>query len=101
MAQVIYLSSNFEGDLFESSKQPKEGFEQHTSPKGNVSYRKYYKKGLYGIFKGMTLRNAPFGQQLSVHVVDAQSNNVYYQVHFKDQKGGIGTFAESLIGGLP
>lgn len=98
---TIYLNAGYDGTIYESSKTPKEGFEEHISTKGNISYRKVYKKGLYGIYKSIELRDSKIGQQLSIHVVDQHNNTIYFQIPFKDQKGDIGTFAESILAKLP
>jgi hypothetical protein len=48
MAEKRYLQSYYTGDLFEYSKDNKDGFQEHTNSKGKVSYRKYYNKGVEG-----------------------------------------------------
>lgn len=98
---TIYLNAGYDGTLYETSKTPKDGFEEHTSTKGKLSYRKTYKKGLYAIYKAAELRESQIGQQLSITTTDEHNNTIYLQVPFKDQKGSIDTFAEALIAYLP
>lgn len=98
---TIYLNAGYDGSIYQTSKTPAEGFDAHVSTKGNTSYRKVYMKGLYGFYQSVELRNSKIGQQLSIHMVDQDENNVYLQLPFKDQRGGISTFAESFLCKLP
>lgn len=43
-----YIQSYYDGTLYEYSKEPKEGFEEHKNSKGDISYRKYYNYGVKG-----------------------------------------------------
>lgn len=49
-----------QGKFFLSSKERKEGYEEYTSSKGNVSYRFYFNNGVYGVFKGVSLREVEY-----------------------------------------
>jgi hypothetical protein len=99
---TIYLNAGYDGTIYESSKVAKEGFDPHVSATtGNTTYRKVYKKGLFGFYQGVELRDSKIGQQLSIHLIDGENNAIYFQIPFKNQKSGIGTFAESLIEKLP
>lgn len=96
-----YLQLEFgSGMFFDYSKEPKEGYEKHTSTKGNESYRKYYKEGVTGVLESVSLYDSKFGTQISMNVKDG--DNVYYlPVAVQDQKGNVDTYAESLIKLLP
>lgn len=96
-----YLQLEFgSGLFFDYSKEEKEGYEKHESSKGNVSYRKYYKKGVTGVLDSVSLYDGKFGQQISMNIKNGE--DVYYvPVDLYDQKGQVSTFAESLIKFLP
>jgi len=88
------------GLFFNYSKDPKEGYDKHTSTKGNESYRKYYKEGVSGILESVSLYDSKFGTQISMNVKDG--DNVYYlPVAVQDQSDNVDTYAESLIKLLP
>lgn len=88
------------GLFFDYSKEPKEGYEEHTSTKGNKSYRKYYKEGVSGVLESVSLYESKFGTQISMNV--KEGDNVYYlPVAVLDQGDNVDTYAESLIKLLP
>lgn len=96
-----YLQMEFgTGMFFDYSKEPKEGHEEHTSTKGNKSYRKYYKEGVTGVLESVSLYESKFGTQISMNV--REGDNVYYlPVSVLDQSDNVDTYAESLIKFLP
>lgn len=96
-----YLQLEFgSGLFFEYSKEEKQGYEKHTSTKGNVSYRKYYKNGVTGALESVSIYEGRFGNQISM--VLKQGEDIYYvPVDIADQKGNVDTYAESLIRFLP
>ena len=97
-----YLQLEFgSGLFFDYSKEPKEGYEEHTSTKGNKSFRKYYKEGISGVLESVSLYESKFGTQISMNVKDG--DNVYYlPVAVSDQGDNVDeSFAESLIKLLP
>lgn len=96
-----YLQLDFSsGQFFDYSGQEKEGYEKHTSSKGNVSYRKWYKDGVSGKLGSVSIYDGKFGQQISMNIQDG--NEVYYvPVEIADQRGNVATYAESLIKLLP
>ena len=98
----IYLQHEFStGKVYEFSKEAKEGFEEHTSTKGKVTYRGYYNKGLYGILKDVSVRDSKFGREISVAMTDKFGNTVYFNLALYDQKDNITDYAQSLIRVLP
>jgi hypothetical protein len=102
MAKNIYLQVEFgTGNLFEYSKEEKEGFEEHRSSKGTVSWRKYWKEGVYGIYRGTSIFDSNFGKEVSIHLVDANGDNVYVKLPLLTQDKAIAPYAESYIGVLP
>ena len=96
-----YLQLEFtSGLLFEYSKDDKQGYEKHTSTKGNVSYRKYFKDGVIGELDSASIYEGSFGNQISLNIKNGE--DVYYvPVGIADQKGNVDTYAESLIKLLP
>ena len=96
-----YLSLDFSSGNFSSySGQEKEGYEKHTSSKGNVSYRQWYKDGVIGKLDSVSIYDGKFGQQISMNIQNG--NEVYYvPVEIADQRGNVATYAESLIKLLP
>jgi hypothetical protein len=102
MSNNKYLQIEFStGNLFEFSKAEKEGFEQHKSTKGTISFRKYYKEGIFGIYRGSSIRETDFGKEVSIHLVDNDGINNYINMPLFDQKKNIAAYAESFIGVLP
>ena len=96
-----YLQLEFgSGLFFDYSKEEKQGYDKHTSTKGNVSYRKYYKDGVAGILESVSIYEGKFGNQISMNIKNG--DDVYYvPVDIADQKGNVDTYAESLIKFLP
>jgi hypothetical protein len=96
-----YLQLEFgSGLFFDYSKEEKQGYDKHTSTKGNVSYRKYYKDGVSGILESVSIYEGKFGNQISMNIKNG--DDVYYvPVDIADQKGNVDTYAESLIKFLP
>lgn len=96
-----YLQLEFgSGLFFDYSKEEKQGYDKHTSTKGNVSYRKYYKDGISGILESVSIYEGKFGNQISMNIKNG--DEVFYvPVDIADQKGNVDTYAESLIKFLP
>ena len=96
-----YLQLEFStGLFFKYSKNEEQGYEKHVSTKGNTSYRKYFKDGITGVLESASVYEGSFGNQISLNVKNG--NDVYYvPVDIADQKGNVGTYAESLIKFLP
>lgn len=95
--QVDYSTAN----MFQFSKTEQENYVPHTNTKGVVSYRKIYNKGLYGILKGVTIRESDFGKEISIAVVDKDGDNVYLNLPLFDAKKNLASYAESFITVLP
>lgn len=96
-----YLQLEFStGLFFKYSKNEEQGYEKHTSTKGNVSYRKYYKEGISGILESVSIYEGRFGNQISMNIKNGD-DIFYVPVDIADQKGNVDTYAESLIKFLP
>ncbi len=97
-----YLQLEFgSGHFFDYSKEEKDGYVKHTSTKGNVSYRKYYKEGVSGVLESVSIYDGKFGQQISITI--KEGDEIYYlPVDIYDQSKQVdNTYAESLIKLLP
>ena len=88
------------GSFFEYSGSEKEGFEKFESNSGNISYRKYYPKGVDGVLESVSLADGKFGKQIQVGV-RATDDVHLFQLDVYDQKDNVSTFAEELIKFLP
>ena len=88
------------GSFFEYSGSEKEGFEKFESNSGNISYRKYYHKGVDGVLESVSLADGKFGKQIQVGV-RATDDVHLFQLDVYDQKDNVSTFAEELIKFLP
>lgn len=98
-----YIQVNYDGTMFQYSKDSKEGFVKHTNSAGTESYRKYYNKGVTGTLNHIDKR-----------INEKLNNTEEVRVHFKDgedtyvltfrvmgQGDQIDEFTEQLITFLP
>jgi hypothetical protein len=101
-----YLQLDYKTGLFYAySKDSQEGYEKYTSKTGNVSYRKYFKKGIYGNLKTMYFADTDRGMQLRVIMTQgSESEDGFYAMLFfpvYDQSRNLDRFVESLVTFLP
>ena len=98
-----FLNVQFtDGKVYEQSKEPKEGFEEHVSTKGNKTYRKYYTKGIFGTLVSVEKRESPIGEQIQVTLKDKTGDYQNLQFSLYDTNGAVDNrFAESLLRVLP
>ena len=88
------------GSFFEYSGSEKEGFEEFKSTKGNISYRKYYHRGVNGVLDSVNLFDGKFGKQIQV-AIKAEDDTHMLQIDLYDQKDNVSNFAEELIKFVP
>lgn len=89
------------GEIFEYSKEEKEGFKKHVSSTGKESYRKVYDKGLYGTLQNVSIRESDWGERIQVTVKNGE-DYINLQIPLYTQTGNIeGRYAESIIRFLP
>lgn len=95
-----YLSVDFKSSqLFEYSKEAKEGFE---AQEGRSGFRKYFNEGITGELLNVGVRDSKIGQQINMALKDIEGEINVIQVGLYDQKGNVdNNFAESLISYLP
>ena len=99
---AIYLEIDYNtGSIFRYSKTEQEGYDTHTNTKGVISYRKIYKKGLYGKLKSVSLRESNFGKEVSIAIEDKTGEANYLNMPLFDAKKNLASYAESLIAVLP
>lgn len=102
MAKNVYLQLEFKtGNLYQYSKDPADGFEQHINKNNKISYRKYWKEGVYGVYRGTTVRKTDFGKEISIHLIDVNGQNIYINFQLFDQQKNIAAYAESFIALIP
>jgi hypothetical protein len=96
----VYLTVDWKtGQLVETSKVAKEGFEQYTTSKDNVKWRKFYEKGVIGELSGVEMKNSLFGTQL---VLSLKGDDWYnLQVSALDQRDQITDYALEIGRFLP
>lgn len=103
MSTTKYLKVEFgTGNFFERSKEPKEGFKEHLSTKGNISYRKMYDRGVGGEVKGLALKDTPIGKEMEFKLYSSEED-VWYVICFPlySVNGDISEFSQSLLNKCP
>lgn len=105
-----YLQLEFStGKFFEYSKTEKPGFEKHEfTNKQNetkVSYRKYYDQGIFGVFKGVEIKEIEINnikqKQINLCFEDADGKNYIPSLKIFNQDKNIDSYAASFISWLP
>ena len=100
-----YMQANYStGNLFEYSKEEKEGFSEHKNAKGEVKgYRKYYDEGVTGELLRVEERTNQYLNDTKELVVTIKSGDDYININFTtyNVKDTFSTFAEDVIKALP
>jgi hypothetical protein len=98
----IYLNlESGSGTLYQNSKTEQEGFVKHVNTKNTISYRKYFKMGVFGILRGVSIRPSSIGEQLSLAFEGAGDVMYYVSIPLRDMQQGISTYASAVISYLP
>lgn len=100
-----YFKVSGSGLLYQSSREPKEGFEEHISEKtGAVSYWRVFWNGIEGYLSDINVREVEFNginaKYLSIKISD-EDGNYFINVPLMTQKGGINNYVKSLVRYLP
>lgn len=100
-----YFKVSGSGLLYQSSREPKEGFEEHINEKtGAVSYWRVFWNGIEGYLSGINVREVEFNginaKYLSIKISD-EDGNYFINVPLMTQKGGINNYVKSLVRYLP
>lgn len=100
-----YFKVSGSGLLYQSSREPKEGFEEHINEKtGAVSYWRVFWNGIEGYLSDINVREVEFNginaKYLSIKISD-EDGNYFINVPLMTQKGGINNYVKSLVRYLP
>lgn len=100
-----YFKVSGSGLLYQSSREPKEGFEEHINEKtGAVSYWRVCWNGIEGYLSDISVREVEFNginaKYLSIKISD-EDGNYFINVPLVTQKGGINNYVKSLVRYLP
>lgn len=100
-----YFKVSGSGLLYQSSREPKEGFEEHINEKtGAVSYWEVFWNGIEGYLSDISVREVEFNginvKYLSIKISD-EDGNYFINVPLMTQKGGINNYVKSLVRYLP
>lgn len=100
-----YFKVSGSGLLYQSSREPKEGFEEHINEKtGAVSYWMVFWNGIEGYLSDINVREVEFNginaKYLSIKISD-EDGNYFINVPLMTQKGGINNYVKSLVRYLP
>lgn len=100
-----YFKVSGSGLLYQSSREPKEGFEEHINEKtGAVSYWRVFWNGIEGYLSDISVREMEFNginaKYLSIKISD-EDGNYFINVPLVTQKGGINNYVKSLVRYLP
>lgn len=101
MKERSYLSLDYSnGGFYESLREPKQGFAEYVTSKGNITYRKEY-NFVEGIFKHIGIRNKDWGTVFTITLEDDFS--IYeIQINLTDTRGNFDdTFLGSFLNRLP
>lgn len=100
-----YFKVSGSGLLYQSSREPKEGFEEHINEKtGAVSYWRVFWNGIEGYLSDINVREVEFNginaKYLSIKISD-EDGNYFINVPLMTQRGGINNYVKSLVRYLP
>ena len=100
-----YFKISGSGVLYQSSKEPKEGYEEHVNDKtGAVSYWRVFWNGIEGYLSDVSVREVEFNgvkaKYVSIKISD-EDGNYFINVPLMTQKGGINNYVKSLVRYLP
>lgn len=100
-----YFKVSGSGLLYQSSREPKEGFEERINEKtGAVSYWRVFWNGIEGYLSDISVREVEFNginaKYLSIKISD-EDGNYFINVPLVTQKGGINNYVKSLVRYLP
>lgn len=100
-----YFKVSGSGLLYQSSREPKEGLEEHINEKtGAVSYWRVFWNGIEGYLSDINVREVEFNgikaKYVSIKISD-EDGNYFINVPLMTQKGGINNYVKSLVRYLP
>jgi hypothetical protein len=87
--------SGVDGLMYEKSQEKQEGFEEHENKNGEKSWRKYYRKGIFGTLKKLEVVNSPIGMQMQIVLQDALDEyTLQHRVH--QSNGNVDEYVTSV-----
>lgn len=100
-----YFKVSGSGLLYQSSRESREGFEEHINEKtGAVSYWRVFWNGIEGYLSDINVREVEFNgikaKYVSIKISD-EDGNYFINVPLMTQKGGINNYVKSLVRYLP
>lgn len=100
-----YFKVSGSGLLYQSSREPKEGFEEHINEKtGAVSYWKAFWNGIEGYLSDIEIREVDYNgaktKYVAIKISDDEGNYII-NVPLMTQRGGINIYVKSLVRYLP
>ena len=99
-----YLQVNYDGSIFQYSKDPKEGYREFTNTKGKVSYRKYFNQGIEGELLNISkVNNERMNnrEELKVALKSGEDINILTFCVLNNDGTAVDEFTESLLLVLP
>lgn len=100
-----YFKISGGGVLYQSSREPKEGYEEHVNDKtGAVSYWRVFWNGLEGYLSDIEIREFDYNGSKTKYVaikISDDEGNYIINVPLMTQKGGINNYVKSLVRYLP
>lgn len=100
-----YFKISGGGLLYQSSKEPMDGYEEHINEKtGAVSYWRVFWNGIEGYLSDIDIREVEFSgvkaKYASIKISD-EEGNYFINVPLTTQRGGINSYVKSLVRYLP
>lgn len=99
------LQVNYDGTIYQYSKDPLEGYEKHTNTKGTVSYRKYYNKGVTGVLTAIEKKAGPDfrnnAEEVNLTLTDGEQRYILNFPVLDQQGDSLDEFTQSLATVLP
>lgn len=99
-----YIQSYYDGQLFQYSKDAKEGYQEHTNSKGKVSYRKYFNKGVEGELVSVELRKNEYlnnREELRFKLSDVGEEYIIDFPVLNNNGDEVDDFVEAIVRQLP
>ena len=99
------LQVNYDGTIYQYSKDPIEGYEKHTNTKGKESYRKYYRKGVTGVLTAIEKKAGPDfrnnAEEVNLTLTDGEEKYVLNFPVLGQQGDSLDEYTQSLATLLP
>lgn len=97
--ETTFLRINADGQLYISSKEPKEGYVEYKSKTGHISYRKTY-QGIMGKLSRVIIKEIEYDDSKAKFVmmfIDDGNENFAIVMPLFTQKGGLNSYVKSFV----